>query len=85
IDELCWNKITGANPYQSLGNLKDFWERPESTDFRWKAPSGIYWICGKMAYSELPCKWKCSCTLGMIRPSFFTLPRSESNLLGALL
>ncbi|NWH69018.1 ENR1 protein, partial [Geococcyx californianus] len=49
----------------------------------WKAPDGIYWICGKKAYSELPSKWKGSCTLGVIQPSFFTLPRSESGLLGA--
>ncbi|RMC05500.1 hypothetical protein DUI87_18693 [Hirundo rustica rustica] len=81
--ELCWNKLAGANPCQSSGNLKDFWEMPESTEIKWKAPSGIYWICGKKAYSELPHRWKRSCTLGMIRPSFFMLPRSESNLLGA--
>ncbi|RMC19765.1 hypothetical protein DUI87_03329 [Hirundo rustica rustica] len=48
--------------------------RPENIEIQWKAPSGIYWICGKKAYSELPRKWKGSCTLGMIRPSFFTLP-----------
>ncbi|RMC03393.1 hypothetical protein DUI87_20590 [Hirundo rustica rustica] len=30
--EVCWNKLAGANPYQSLGNLKEFWEMPESAE-----------------------------------------------------
>ncbi|RMC20063.1 hypothetical protein DUI87_00909 [Hirundo rustica rustica] len=81
--ELCWHELTNANPYYSLTELVEFWDKPENIDIKWKAPSGIYWICGKRAYSELPRKWKGSCTLGMIRPSFFTLPRTGSNLLGA--
>ncbi|NXT45318.1 ENR1 protein, partial [Pelecanoides urinatrix] len=72
-----------ANPYYSLTDLKEFWEKPENIDMKWKALSGIYWICRKKAYSELARKWKGSCTLGMIRPSFFALPRSGSSLLGA--
>ncbi|RMB89521.1 hypothetical protein DUI87_34095 [Hirundo rustica rustica] len=81
--ELCWHESTNANPYYSLTELVEFWDKPENINIKWKAPSGIYWICGKRAYSELPQKWKGSCTLGMIRPSFFTLPRTGSNLLGA--
>ncbi|RMB94739.1 hypothetical protein DUI87_28852 [Hirundo rustica rustica] len=80
---LCWHRLTNANPYYSLTDLKEFWEKPENINIKWRAPSEIYWICGKKAYSELPRKWKGSCTLGMIRPSFFTLPRTGSNLLGA--
>ncbi|TRZ05990.1 hypothetical protein HGM15179_020303 [Zosterops borbonicus] len=80
---LCWHKSSGANPYQSLENLRDYWKDPVNVNIRWKTPGGIYWICGKKAYSELPRRWKGSCTLGMIRPFFFTLPRSESGLLGA--
>ncbi|TRZ06436.1 hypothetical protein HGM15179_020671, partial [Zosterops borbonicus] len=80
---LCWYKSTGANPFQDLEGLKEYWNEPTKTNTGWKAPDGIYWICGKKAYSELPRKWKGSCTLRMIRPFFFTLPRSESNLLGA--
>lgn len=80
---LCWHKSSGVNPYQSLEGLRDYWREPERINMKWKAPDGIYWVCRKKAYSELPKKWKGSCTLGMIRPFFFTLPRSESNLLGA--
>ncbi|NXX24060.1 ENR1 protein, partial [Podargus strigoides] len=80
---LCWHESSGANPFKSLGELAEYWENPDMARKEWKAPSGIYWICGKKAYSELPRKWKGSCTLGMIRPSFFTLPKSESKMLGA--
>ncbi|RMC21964.1 hypothetical protein DUI87_02835 [Hirundo rustica rustica] len=62
--ELCWHEFTNANPYSySLTELVEFWDKPENIDIKWKAPSGIYWICGKRAYSELPRKWKGSCTL----------------------
>ncbi|NWV58384.1 ENR1 protein, partial [Daphoenositta chrysoptera] len=81
--KLCWYKSTGTNPFQSLENLRKYWQEPENLRINWKAPNGIYWIYGKKAYSELPRKWRGSCTLGMIRPSFFTLPKSGSNLLGA--
>uniref|UniRef100_A0A8U8AQR7 Uncharacterized protein n=1 Tax=Geospiza parvula TaxID=87175 RepID=A0A8U8AQR7_GEOPR len=80
---LCWVKSPGANPYQSLAGLRENWGDPGKTTIRWKAPDGIYWICGKKAYSELSPRWKGSCTLGIIRPVFFTLPQTKSNLLGA--
>ncbi|NWV15884.1 ENR1 protein, partial [Ptilonorhynchus violaceus] len=80
---LCWYEAAGANPFQSIKNLRRYWQEPENLKMAWKAPNGIYWICGKKAYSELPHRWKGSCTLGMIRPSFFTLPKSGSDLLGA--
>lgn len=67
---LCWVKNPGANPYQSLEGLREYWGDPERTNIRWKAPNGIYWICGEKTYSELPPRWKGSCTLGMIRPVF---------------
>ncbi|NXO73963.1 ENR1 protein, partial [Phainopepla nitens] len=76
-------KGSGANPYQSLGELNTHGAEPENTEITWQAPDGIYWVCGKKAYTELPQKWKGSCTLGIIQPVFFTLPRSESGLLGA--
>ncbi|NWW25637.1 ENR1 protein, partial [Falcunculus frontatus] len=77
------HRSPGANPYQTLKNLKNDWEKPETVNKPWKTPNEIYWICGEKTYSELPCKWRESCTLGIIKPSFFTLPRYESNLLGA--
>ncbi|RMC19759.1 hypothetical protein DUI87_03323 [Hirundo rustica rustica] len=54
--EFYWHELTGVNPYHSLTDLKEFWERPENADIKWRAPSRIYWICGKKAYSELPRK-----------------------------
>ncbi|NWY76964.1 ENR1 protein, partial [Erithacus rubecula] len=78
---LYWSKGSGANPYPSLGELSTYWAEPENTEITWKAPDGIYWVCGKKAYSKLPQNG--SCTLGMIQSVFFTLPRSESSLLGA--
>lgn len=71
---LCWVKGSGVKPYQSLEELREYWREPGKTNIRWKTPDEIYCICRKKAYSELPPKWKGSCTLGMIRPVFFTLP-----------
>lgn len=53
---LCWYKSSGANPYQSIKELKTFWEEPENVKITWKAPNGPYWICGRKAYSELQIK-----------------------------
>ncbi|XP_070604718.1 endogenous retrovirus group 3 member 1 Env polyprotein-like [Erythrolamprus reginae] len=47
----------------------------------WPAPSGLYWICGKRAYSVLPAKWTGSCALGDIRPSFFLIPLTDGQTL----
>uniref|UniRef100_A0A8C0VC15 Uncharacterized protein n=1 Tax=Cyanistes caeruleus TaxID=156563 RepID=A0A8C0VC15_CYACU len=80
---LCWNKQDGANPFHAFLGLREYWEDPAKLNRDWKAPDGIYWICGKKAYSELPKNWKGSCTLGIIRPFFFTLPKDESRSLGA--
>ncbi|NWT92093.1 ENR1 protein, partial [Urocynchramus pylzowi] len=74
-------KGSGANPYQSLGELRGYWSEPGNTKTKWKTPDDIYWICGKKAYNKLPQKWKGSYTFGLIRPVFFTLPRSESHSL----
>lgn len=63
--------------------LSKYWDEPESVKMRWKAPNGLYWTCGKKAYSELPQCWKGSCTVGLIRPVFFTPPRPEHSSLGA--
>lgn len=40
----------------------------------WVAPEGLFWLCGERAYVSLPGDWEGSCTLGIIRPSFFLLP-----------
>lgn len=77
-----WYNSSGANLYQSI-NLKSCWEQPDKTDNKWKAPDGIDWICGQWAYRKLPRKG--TCTLGIIQPSFFTLPQSKDNVLGIAL
>ncbi|XP_067407688.1 endogenous retrovirus group 3 member 1 Env polyprotein-like [Emydura macquarii macquarii] len=48
----------------------------------WEAPKNIYWLCGTFAYAKLPPKWKGSCALGYIKPSFFLLPIETGNCLG---
>ncbi|XP_042304078.1 endogenous retrovirus group 3 member 1 Env polyprotein-like [Sceloporus undulatus] len=48
----------------------------------WDAPKGLYWICGKYAYSQLPELWDGACTLGEIRPSFFLIPLRDGETLG---
>ena len=47
----------------------------------WPAPSGLYWICSRRAYSTLPAKWTGSCALGDVRPSFFLIPLAGSQRL----
>lgn len=48
----------------------------------WKALRKLFWLCGKMAYVMLPRNWVGRCTLGIIRSSFFLLPRLEGHHLG---
>ncbi|XP_063213582.1 endogenous retrovirus group 3 member 1 Env polyprotein-like [Chroicocephalus ridibundus] len=71
------------NPYQNIPEISKFWENiaEMQTEF-WKAPEGLFWICGKRAYSELPSKWKGSCTLGIIQPGFFLMPGPKGDDLG---
>ncbi|RMC14933.1 hypothetical protein DUI87_07110 [Hirundo rustica rustica] len=78
--ELCWHELTNANPYYSLTELVEFWDKPENIDIKWKAPSGIYWICGKRAYSELPRKWKGSCTLANWLTISFSFDIAQENM-----
>ena len=43
------------NPLSNFSLLRQTWE-DISTNIQWWAPKGLYWICGKMAYSILPPK-----------------------------
>ncbi|XP_063253201.1 endogenous retrovirus group 3 member 1 Env polyprotein-like isoform X1 [Prinia subflava] len=74
---------TGKNPYVGIPEISKFWENmdEQKLDY-WKAPDGLFWICGKRAYPKLPPKWKGSCTLGVIQPGFFLLPGPEGDHLG---
>ncbi|NXS38705.1 ENR1 protein, partial [Pomatostomus ruficeps] len=74
---------SNGNPYASIDALKEFWDNPGKKDSMWKAPDELFWICGKRAYSKLPKNWKGTCTIGLIQPAFFLLPREKgAKLLG---
>jgi hypothetical protein len=47
----------------------------------WRAPRGLYRLCGKQAYVVLPSSWLGSCILGSIRPPFL-LPLRQGEKLG---
>ncbi|NXA86877.1 ENR1 protein, partial [Melanocharis versteri] len=74
---------TGKNPYFGIPEISKFWENinQQAKDY-WKAPDGLFWICGKRAYPKLPPRWKGSCTLGIIQPGFFLLSKPDGNQLG---
>ncbi|NXT71264.1 ENR1 protein, partial [Chaetops frenatus] len=72
------------NPFWVLRGISKYWKSitNQDPDF-WEAPDNLFWICRNTAYKRLPGDWAGSCTLGIIKPSFFLLPK-ESNL-GVLL
>ncbi|NXB42527.1 ENR1 protein, partial [Leucopsar rothschildi] len=76
---LCWYNKNRANPYEEVKSVRTYWQQPESIKLSWKAPDGIFWICGKRAYNTLPKRWRRTCTLGIIQPAFFTLPKEKGN------
>ncbi|NXY26538.1 ENR1 protein, partial [Atrichornis clamosus] len=73
----------GDNPYIGSSELSKFWKgvKSQSKDF-WKAPDGLFWICGQRAYHTLPGDWEGSCTIGIICPGFFMLPEQDGAQLG---
>ncbi|NWV15868.1 ENR1 protein, partial [Ptilonorhynchus violaceus] len=72
------------NPFKAIPHVAKFWDQLDNTkEGFWLAPDGLYWLCGKKAYASLPPTWKGSCTLGIIRPSFFLLSREAGKTLGA--
>lgn len=74
------------NPFLHEPQISKFWNKngitSVKTDKYWKAPKSLFWLCGKSAYVMLPKNWAGSCTLGIIKPSFFLLPRTEKKHLG---
>ncbi|NWV99958.1 ENR1 protein, partial [Machaerirhynchus nigripectus] len=78
--ELFLCKDAGKNPYFNIPEISKFWKNInlQGTD-DWKAPDGLFWICGKRAYPKLPSWWKGSCTLGIIQPGFFLLPGLDGD------
>ncbi|NXF02285.1 ENR1 protein, partial [Smithornis capensis] len=66
------------NPFSEIGKISIFWENI-ATIPDWKAPDGLFWICGKRAYPKLPNDWEGSCTLEIIQPEFFLLPQKQGG------
>ncbi|RMB88155.1 hypothetical protein DUI87_35469 [Hirundo rustica rustica] len=53
----------------------------ETREDYWEAPNHLFWICGDTAYTKLPGDWSGSCTIGIIKPAFFLVPkRLEAHL-----
>lgn len=79
------HKCTGKriNPFWGIRELSKFWELPgETEDEFWQAPEYLFWICGNTAYTRLPGDWMGSCTIGVIKPAFFLLPKKSGAHLG---
>ncbi|NXC07314.1 ENR1 protein, partial [Orthonyx spaldingii] len=74
---------SGKNPFEGIPELLKFGERLfDSSGCWWRAPDGLFWICGHRAYSRLPSLWKGSCTLRIIELGFFLLPLEKRDKLG---
>jgi hypothetical protein len=69
------------HPLASFSNFRKAWHNLTS-NIDWQAPRGIYWICGKQAYTVLPSSWSGSYVLGSIRSSLFLLPLRQGKNLG---
>jgi hypothetical protein len=69
------------HPLTNFSNLKTAWDNL-TVDINCQALRGLYWICGRQAYTMLPRNWFGSCVLGSIRPSFFLLPLRQGENLG---
>ncbi|NWI48206.1 ENR1 protein, partial [Picathartes gymnocephalus] len=73
----------GINPFWGLRGISKFWEFPLTTNYAfWEAPEDLFWICGNRAYTKLPGDWTDSCTIGIIKPAFFLLPKEAGSNLG---
>ncbi|RMC13280.1 hypothetical protein DUI87_10815 [Hirundo rustica rustica] len=73
----------GINPFWGIKEISKYWESPFITQNTfWNAPEHLFWICGDKAYTHLPRDWAGSCTIGIIKPAFFLLPRQSGNTLG---
>ncbi|KAF7237664.1 Endogenous retrovirus group 3 member 1 Env polyprotein [Varanus komodoensis] len=70
------------NPFENIAQLKGLRKEVGNVSLDWKAPDGLYWICGKFAYTQLPKRWTGACVLGTVRPSFFLLPIQQGECLG---
>jgi hypothetical protein len=78
----CWGSPNHIKPHPqpltNFPNLQNAWNNL-TANIDWRAPRGLYWICGKQAYTVLPNSWFGSCVLGSIRTSFFLLPLRQGK------
>ncbi|XP_072374120.1 endogenous retrovirus group 3 member 1 Env polyprotein-like [Scyliorhinus torazame] len=72
-------KAETDNPYLGIPGMKTW---GHDTNKGGPAPEGLFWICGKRGYSILPPNWKGTCSLGLLQPGFFLLPKRRGNALG---
>ncbi|NXT67665.1 ENR1 protein, partial [Chaetops frenatus] len=71
------------NPFWGVKHISKYWEHATTiNDAFWQAPKDLFWICGNTAYTNLPKDWSGSCTVGIIKPSFFLLPKESGQNLG---
>ncbi|RMB97176.1 hypothetical protein DUI87_26337 [Hirundo rustica rustica] len=64
------------------GNEEEHRRPFETREDYWEAPNHLFWICGDTAYTKLPGDWSGSCTIGIIKPAFFLLPKRLGAHLG---
>lgn len=55
------------------------------TNAFWEAPEHLFWICGDTAYTKLPGNWAGNCTVGIVKPAFFLLPKEFGAISGITL
>ncbi|NXT53672.1 ENR1 protein, partial [Pluvianellus socialis] len=77
------HKKAGMNAFSRVKAISKYWETITSLNKGfWKAPDGLFWVCGQRAYPELHPDWKGTCTLGLIQTGFFLSPLEDGDGLG---
>lgn len=67
-------KGTVPGPRHAAPAVSAFCEGLDAT-----SPSGVFWVCGKRACTQLPTNRKGSHTVGHMQPGFFLLPDQGEN------
>ncbi|NXU44508.1 ENR1 protein, partial [Drymodes brunneopygia] len=64
------------SPFAGMAELHNYWSHSNSVNILWDAPDGLFWICGRKAYTKLLKDWRGICTIGTIQPGYFLLPKT---------
>lgn len=73
----------GVNNFWGVRQISKYWEYLwEISDKFWEASEHLVWICGDTVYTSLPGDCTGSCTIGVIKPAFFLLPKESGSSLG---